>query len=82
MLDANPGLGAQELKARLMATAEDWGPAGVDPDYGAGRLDAYAALRAAGAALHDPPPLPVHERRSGTLTGTGDVVEYPLTVCD
>ena len=45
MLDENPGLGAEELKARLMATAEDWGPAGVDPDYGAGRLDAYAALR-------------------------------------
>lgn len=35
------------IKDLLMATAEDWGVRGADVDYGAGRLDAYRAVRAA-----------------------------------
>ena len=51
MRDANPSLTPQQIKDTMTSTAEDWGPPGADGDYGAGRLDAYAALRAAGAPL-------------------------------
>ena len=47
-----------------------------DVDYGAGRLDAYAALAAAGA----PPATPAHVRSDGTLAGTGAVADVPLHV--
>ena len=51
MRDANPSLTPQQIKDAITSTAEDWGPAGPDGDYGAGRLDAYAALRSVGAPL-------------------------------
>ena len=48
MRQAAPSLVPAEVKQRITATAQDWGPPGPDNDYGAGRLDAYAALAAAG----------------------------------
>ena len=54
MRDANPSLTPQQIKDPIKSTAVDWGPPGADSDYGAGRLDAYAALRAAGAPLGRP----------------------------
>jgi serine protease AprX len=60
MLQENPSLTPQGVKDELMGTAVDWGATGVDADYGAGRLDAYAALAAASAAIHSPPPVPAH----------------------
>jgi serine protease AprX len=91
MLDANPGLSPQQVKDKITATAVDWarggdnltaGSGGADIDYGAGRLDAYAALKSAGASLNAPPLVPAHELREGTLSGTGAQVDYPLTVTD
>jgi serine protease AprX len=67
MLDAAPGLAPLDVKARIMDTAVDWGPPGRDADYGAGRLDAYAAIHAAGAALATPPGMPGHAGFSGVL---------------
>ena len=89
MLDANPGLTGSQLKTLLMQTAVDWGrgadnvdPAGrgADVDYGAGRLDAYAALAAAGAPLSGPPPAPAHDVRSGALAAAGAYADHRIIV--
>jgi len=65
MRDADPALTSASLKAKVSGvagvsgTAVDWGrggdnrsagSSGADIDYGGGRLDAYAALKSAGAA--------------------------------
>jgi serine protease AprX len=89
MLDANPALSAQQLKDMIMNTAIDWGrsgdntaagSAGRDIDYGAGRLDAYSAIKAAGGALSSPPPAPAHELHQGTISGSGAFVDHQIGV--
>jgi serine protease AprX len=89
MLDANPALSSQQLKETIMNTAIDWGRsgdnttpgfAGRDIDYGAGRLDAYAAIRAAGAGLSTPPPAPAYELHQGTIPGSGAHVDHLISV--
>jgi len=44
---ANPSLNNAEVRAILQSTAHDLGPAGWDPVYGHGRVDAHAAVVAA-----------------------------------
>jgi serine protease AprX len=80
MLDA--GLSASAVKAKLMETAVDWGVAGPDREYGAGRLDAYAALQAAGVSLGAAPPMPTHRHYAGSLSATGATADYLLNVTD
>jgi serine protease AprX len=91
MLDANPGLTPQQVKDKITGTAIDWGrggdnvtagSTGADIDYGAGRLDAYAALQSAGAPINRPPLEPVHEFREGSLSGDGDQDDYVFNVPD
>ena len=93
MLDANPGLSPGAVKSAIMATAVDWGrggdnktagTSGVDVDYGAGRLDSYAAIQSAkGSDLPgDPPAMPQHQLREGSLAQTGATVDYPINVTD
>jgi serine protease AprX len=88
MRDATPSLTPQQVKDKITGTAIDWGrggdnrtsgTTGPDIDYGAGRLDAYAALRSAGANLNAPPTMPAHELRQGTLSN-GAMVEYDIDV--
>jgi hypothetical protein len=90
MLEANPALTHAEIKSILMSTAVDWGlggsshdpgSSGVDVDYGAGRLDAFAAIKAAGAPLGDGPQVPAHTLFSGTLPPEG-LVQRAVTVSD
>ena len=89
MRDANPALTPQQVKDVLVMTAVDGGRGGdnrtassigPDIDYGAGRLDAYAALAAAGAPLAAPPVVPSHKLVEGSLSGTGAVADYKLDV--
>jgi serine protease AprX len=89
MLDANQALTPTQVKDKIMQTAIDWGrggdnktagSTGQDIDYGAGRLDAYAAIRSAGAHIGTPPPAPKHQLFQGTLSGTGTQVDYPIQV--
>jgi serine protease AprX len=68
MLQANPSLTPPQIKEIIGRTAVDWGAPGPDDVYGAGRLDAYAALQSAGASLGVPPAEPGHAAWSGTLT--------------
>ncbi|MCL6450652.1 MAG: S8 family serine peptidase [Acetobacteraceae bacterium] len=80
MLDANPSLTPQQIKDTMANTAIDWGPAGKDVDYGWGRLDAYAAVKAAGGFTGTGPAVPGHDYRSASLTGTGDYDEYTFNI--
>ncbi len=49
ILERNPALMPEELRATLMKTARDLGSPGRDDLFGAGEADAYAAVQAAGA---------------------------------
>jgi serine protease AprX len=97
MLDAEPAYTMDDVKDTLRDTAIDWGrgedyslagSTGPDVDYGAGRLAAYAALAATDTAidgettLTSPPTLPQHATREGSLSGTGQVLEYAIDVPD
>jgi serine protease AprX len=83
MRDAAPSLTPAQVRAALGGTAVDWGLPGPDIDYGAGRLDAYAALAAAGVSpLTAPPRGPAHAVVQGSVPGTGAVSEHSLEVTD
>lgn len=81
VLDAAPGLTPAQVKGLLTSTAVDWGPPGPDVDYGAGRLDAFASLRAAGADVGPAPASPLHETFAGALDA-GETHDYSLDVSD
>jgi serine protease AprX len=80
MLDQNPALTPAQVKEDLTGTAVDWGAAGKDNTYGAGRLDAYAALRAAGAPIAAPPAVPAHLASAGLLPPPGASLDVPVAV--
>jgi len=46
LIERKPGLGPQEVRKVLQATAHDLGPRGRDPEYGSGLADAYEAVKA------------------------------------
>lgn len=48
ILDANPNLTTDQVFQIITSTARDFGPKGKDIDYGAGHLNGYAAIKAAG----------------------------------
>ena len=82
MRDANPSLTPAQVKTSLTQTAIDWGPAAADNAYGAGRVDANAAVDAVSALSGSGPPVPTHLHVADCLTGTGDVDVWSLTVPD
>jgi subtilisin family serine protease len=51
LLQRKPDLGHEGVRQTLTATARDLGPKGVDRDFGAGLVDAYAAIRAVEPAI-------------------------------
>lgn len=53
MLAREPNLTPAQIRARLIATADDLGPAGFDEDSGYGKLNAYRALRWTDHDAHD-----------------------------
>ena len=69
----NPTLTTAQVKSILTSTAVDFGTPGADVDYGFGRVDAYAALRAAGAAINTPPTMPSRTFQQGSLGAGGSV---------
>ncbi len=46
LLEKQPGLSPREIKGLLEATAVDLGAPGRDPEFGAGRIDAFRAVEA------------------------------------
>jgi len=89
MLDQNPALTPAQIKSAMMTTAVDWGRGGLnktgsgpDVDYGAGRLDAFAAIKSIGAPLGTGPPMPIHTLLSGSLPGSGAVQQHEITIAN
>lgn len=72
MLHKNSALTPTQLKQKIEQTAQDWGPAGKDIDYGAGRLQVYEAVKSAGGLSGNGPAMPRHQFFTDSLTGTGD----------
>lgn len=54
LVEAKPLLTAQEARTAIETSARDLGPAGPDPDFGAGAADARGALDALGAPSSTP----------------------------
>lgn len=67
MLDANQALTPAQAKSIIMDTAVDWGTAGKDIDYGAGRLDAFEAISTAANTAGTNISLPNHQLTWGQL---------------
>ncbi|MBA3420625.1 MAG: S8 family serine peptidase [Thermoleophilaceae bacterium] len=92
MRDAAPSLPAGGVSRRIKRSAVDWGIGGAsstltsrgpDLDFGWGRLDAYAALRSAGAAgLTSAPLVSDHRLIESRLDRTTTVREFPLDVAN
>jgi subtilisin family serine protease len=66
LLERNPALKPDEVRAVLMKTARDLGPPGRDDQFGAGEADAYAAVSAASIT----PAVPVAEVSDKPATET------------
>jgi Subtilase family len=64
MLERNPALKAQELRAILMRTARDLGSPGRDDQFGAGEADAFAATEAAATPASTKEPAKASETTS------------------
>lgn len=72
MLDANPNLTPDQIFSVITSTARDFGPKGKDIDYGAGHLNGYAAIRAAGSfSQNGAPKLPGRIFGQGNITTDG-----------
>jgi serine protease AprX len=90
MRDKNPALTPAQIKSTLMSTAVDWGGTGEfqvpgigpDVDYGTGRLDAFAAIKAVDPLLASPPTTPNHLVFSGNIGTPGTFVDHQVTVTD
>jgi hypothetical protein len=65
MLARNPRLTPDKVRAILMATAKDLGPKGRDVMFGAGLVDAYAAITAEDAPVASATPGPVERVSTG-----------------
>ncbi len=82
ILDANPGLTPAQVISYLTGTAQDWGPAGQDLDYGFGKLDSYAAVKAAGGYTGTGIDIPTHLYKADSLAGTNKYDEFTITIPD
>ncbi len=80
ILDANPSLTAAQVISIITSTAQDWGPAGQDLDYGFGRLDGYAAVKKAGSFTGTGPAVPNHIYKADSLAKTSSYDEYTISV--
>jgi serine protease AprX len=82
MLQANPSLSPNQVKTILKETAVHFGPGGENNEFGAGRLDAYAALAAIAGGTGTAPEVPDHLYREGSLAGKEDRQTVELSVDD
>ncbi|MCG8641792.1 MAG: S8 family serine peptidase [Desulfobacterales bacterium] len=81
MLDANISLTPGQVKNIIKNTAKDWGPAGDDKDYGAGRFQAYEAIKSAGGWTGTGPTIPPHFYTTEDLAqkGSKDIWDLHVT---
>jgi serine protease AprX len=82
MREADPTLSPAQIKSIMKGTAVHFGPAGENNDFGAGRLDGYAALEVASGRGGTGPDVPRHLYFSGQLTGAGGIQRWNVRVED
>jgi serine protease AprX len=68
--ELQPAWTQSNVRAAIEGTASDAGPAGKDPDWGAGMIDGYAAVAQA-AGTTGSSTFPVHQRFTGTVADFG-----------
>lgn len=84
MFDANYILTPTQVKNIIRSTAEDYGVAGCDIDYGCGRIRAYRAVKMAKTGINDgigDQSVPTHKRYQSYINDTTDLKSYstPIT---
>jgi serine protease AprX len=86
MRQANPSLSPEQIKAILKETAVPFGlvPSGEteNNDYGAGRMDGFAALAEAAGKTGAGPTVPAHLFSSGHLSEQEATESWEITVTD
>ncbi len=70
-LEAAPAWTPQQLQAAIEATAEDFGPAGKDKDWGAGLLDVVTLAAQAEGAVGPSTSFPTHVHIAGSVPTGG-----------
>ena len=85
MLSVNPNLPPEEIKQAILDTAVDLGAQGVDEFYGAGRIDAAAAIASTPSGSSGPPPTGkeaelVTDLSNNGIVDPGDTVRYTISV--
>ena len=80
MLDANNAMTPAQVKSAMMGTAQDWSGTGSDNETGAGRLQAYEAIKRAGSFTGTGPLLPSHFMSNASLGSTGSQDRWSLHV--
>jgi len=78
-LEASPGATPTEVATALRSTAEDWGPAGADVDWGAGLVDAKAFVSRLTGGSDPGVGFPSHTRLTGSVPRNGSTT-IPITV--
>ncbi len=82
MFDANPNMTPAQVKSIITSTAVDFGPSGMDVDYGYGRLDGYAAIKSAGSYTGTNIVVPNHMYTSSNIATAKKSDYYTFTVTD
>jgi serine protease AprX len=82
MLQADPSLAPDDVKRILKETAVHFGSPGENHEFGAGRLDGYAALAAATRTEGTAPVVPDHLFAQGQLTAAGTQHTWTVPVDD
>jgi serine protease AprX len=80
MLDINNALTPAQLKYNMTASAQDWTVAGSDSDVGAGRLQAYEAIRRVSGRSGTGPVVPNHFAVGSSLRATGNEDQWTFSV--
>lgn len=82
MFDANYTLTPIQVKNMIRGTAEDYGVAGCDIDYGCGRIRAYKAVGYAktGSIPTGDQPVPTHKRYQAYINDSTLSKTYPISI--
>jgi hypothetical protein len=79
ILAANPGWTNDQVRAQLLATADDLGDTGWDPHYGFGLVDADEA---AAGPTNEPPLVSITSPADGSSFGSGETILFTGTAID
>jgi len=80
MLDVNNALTPAQLKYHMMVSAQDWVVAGTDSDTGAGRLQAYEAIKRVGGLSGTGPAVPNHYMTGSSLRASGNEDQWSIRI--